>query len=132
VNIFSAPEWPPSAQIGRQLSLAEMKVHGIDWMKNKTWDKYEMPSFPLFSLIAATEEFDHIDFLSLDVQGAEIGILENYPYDICPIKIIVAEVFTFNETTRQYLHDFMITKGYTRIEANSADYVFALDSIIKE
>jgi hypothetical protein len=36
VNIFSAPEWPSSAQIGRQLSLAEMKVHGIDWIKNKT------------------------------------------------------------------------------------------------
>jgi len=87
VKFFSAPEWPASAQIGRQLSMTEMKAHGIDWIKNKTWEEYERPSFPLYSIIAATGEFTQIDFFSLDVQGAEIGILKNYPFEKIPIRV---------------------------------------------
>jgi len=64
-----------------------MKVHGINWMKNKTWVEFERPSFTLQSIIEAVGEFKEIDFLSLDVQGAEIEILRNYPFELFPIKV---------------------------------------------
>jgi len=63
-----------------------MKAHGIDWIQNKTWVEYERPSFPLYSIITAAG-FTRIDFLSLDVQGAEIGILKNYPFEKIPVKV---------------------------------------------
>jgi len=64
-----------------------MKTHGLDWMKNKTWTEYERPSFPLSTIIEAVGEFKEFDFLSLDVQGIEIDILYNYPFDKFPITV---------------------------------------------
>jgi hypothetical protein len=110
---FSAPHWYISSEM----------MHGIDWMKNKIWVKFDMHSFPLFSLITAT-----VISSSLYVQGAEIGILENHPYQIYPVKIVAAEpaeVTSFNETTKQSCMT-LITKGYTLNQESWPDCVFAL------
>ncbi len=90
MNFTTLSEWPASAKLGRPLNQEEMKKHGIDWVKNKTWINYQIPCFPLYSIIAATGEFgSQIDFLSLDVEGAEIDILKSFPHERFSFKVCI-------------------------------------------
>lgn len=86
MNFTSLINWPASSKLGRPLNSAEMTKHGLDWT-NKTWSNYQIPCFPLYSIIKAVGDLSEIDFLSLDVEGAEKSILKAFPFDKMKIKV---------------------------------------------
>ena len=52
--------------------------------------KVEVQCFPFFSVMKAIKR-KHIDFFSLDVEGAEIGILKTIPFSELIIDVILVE-----------------------------------------
>merc|ERR1712168_1054358 len=52
---------------------------------------YTVQAFPLYSLLMATG-IKHVDFLSLDVEGAELDILNTIPWDKVDIDLVMVEV----------------------------------------
>jgi FkbM family methyltransferase len=53
--------------------------------------KYTVQAYPLYSLILAMG-ITHIDFLSLDVEGAELDVLNTVPWDKVDIELVMVEV----------------------------------------
>ena len=72
-----------------------------------------------------------IDFLSLDVEGAETRILENFSFDIYTFK------FMMIERPGDYLNNIIINNGYFKLNLDiensiqTSDYFYAHKSLIK-
>ena len=52
---------------------------------------YPVQAYPLYSLILAMG-VEKVDFLSLDVEGAEVVVLNTVPWDKVDIELIMVEV----------------------------------------
>ena len=57
---------------------------------NSKWAKVEVQCFPFYSVMKAINR-THIDLLSLDVEGAELGILKTIPFSDLIIDVILVE-----------------------------------------
>lgn len=79
--------------------------------------------FPLVSYLLALN-VSTIDFLSLDTQGTEIGILKSLPWDAITIRVIIVEIedSTFDPGFISYMRG----RGYVLI-AHETDYIFVKD-----
>ncbi|KAK0171466.1 hypothetical protein PV327_011257 [Microctonus hyperodae] len=66
--------------------------------------------FPLLTYIAAFR-FPIIDYLSLDVEGNEMDILETIPFNLVDIKTLSVE-YTHTKKNRNYMMKFMEDYGY--------------------
>ncbi len=65
------------------------------------------PNLKFFSLQALNKP--KIDFFSLDVEGAEMPILANFPWGIIDVEAFLIEVVHIGEKT---VSKFMRSKGY--------------------
>ena len=75
----------------------------------------KMQCFPLYSILAAIGVF-HVDFFSLDVEGAELPILRTIPFDKVDIDSFVIETKTFDQkltvAKRQNVKSMLMNYGY--------------------
>ena len=62
-----------------------------------------------------------IDFFSLDVEGAELSILRNLPFEQIDIKLMLVEVSNGDEET---ITDLMRKKGYTIYKQTTLDVLY--------
>ena len=76
--------------------------------------------FPLYSILAAMGN-PTVDYLSLDVEGAELGILENIPWGKVDIRVIQVE-FTHIDQTK--LAALMDKAGYENPFDLNEDMIF--------
>ena len=70
--------------------------------------KYPVQCFPLFSLILAVGN-PRVDFLSLDIEGAELAVLNTIPWDKVVIELVMVEVM---HSDRQGIDKIMEKAGY--------------------
>ena len=63
-----------------------------------------------------------IDYISLDVEGAELAVLQGFPFEKYQITAWTVE----NNTRDRRIPELMAIKGYKRIEALGQDDVFVL------
>ncbi|XP_042209539.1 uncharacterized protein LOC121857522 [Homarus americanus] len=78
--------------------------------------------FPLASYLMALN-ITTVDFLSLDIQGAEKDVLRYIPWDSVNIRVMVIEVVHY-ETMDRHFVDVITSKGYELIYFRSEDYIF--------
>ena len=100
---------------------------------------YTVYCLPLYSLMLALNQ-RHIDYLSLDVEGLELSILQTIPFDKLDISVITVE-YKHSSARQQYL-DYMESKGYVMVQQLrygshelymfGNDYVFVKKSILAE
>ncbi|XP_071524461.1 uncharacterized protein [Panulirus ornatus] len=76
--------------------------------------------FPLISYLLALN-VTTVDFLSLDTQGTEIGILKSLPWSAIAIRVIIVEIedSTFDPSLTGYMND----RGYVLI-THETDYIY--------
>ena len=93
----------------------------------------EVFCMPLGLILAALEMY-HIDFFSLDVEGAELQILKTIPFDKIKIDLFFIEYVVWNGSTdvaatQKRLEDlrefFKKVGGYKEIKKSNLDVVFA-------
>ncbi|XP_045159525.1 protein Star-like [Mercenaria mercenaria] len=95
-------------------------------MKKRAKNLIQVQCFPLYTILLAIGKMD-IDYFSLDVEGAESGVLHTIPWDKLNIKMFSIE---HNKWVggKQHLKRYMDTKGYDfvkEIRVNVApDFIF--------
>ena len=73
-------------------------------------DDYDMQCVPLYSLLMATAGNVTVNYLSLDIEGAELQVLETLPWDKVDIEVITVESVKMVDI-RQFLRD----RGYDHV-----------------
>jgi FkbM family methyltransferase len=66
-----------------------------------------------------------IDYLSIDTEGSELEILENFPFDRWNIRLITVE--HNNTPQRQLIFDLLRRFGYQRVEREWEDWYSRTD-----
>ncbi|XP_045611917.2 protein Star-like [Procambarus clarkii] len=78
--------------------------------------------FPLASYLLALK-VSTVDFLSLDIEGAEKSVLKNFPWDRITIRAMVVEEVHFKDFNHQFVDD-MKNRGFVLIDKKGFDYFF--------
>ncbi|ELU16779.1 hypothetical protein CAPTEDRAFT_205242 [Capitella teleta] len=73
----------------------------------------QIQCFPIYSILLALN-VKHIDYFSLDVEGAEVAILETFPWGAVTVDVWTVEYRTFNDS---HLSREMTTDRYNQIKA---------------
>ena len=69
---------------------------------------YQLRCYPLFSLLLALGN-PRVDFLSLDIEGAELAVLRTVPWDKVDIELVMVEI---NHSDKAELDRTMLAAGY--------------------
>uniref|UniRef100_A0A0P4WI08 Methyltransferase FkbM domain-containing protein n=1 Tax=Scylla olivacea TaxID=85551 RepID=A0A0P4WI08_SCYOL len=78
----------------------------------------EVQCVPLYTVIRALGR-THIDFLSLDVEHAEMGILDTVPWGEISFTVMAIE-----HTTQDDLVSYLDQRGYQHVGSFLADHIF--------
>ena len=93
-----------------------------------TYDKILVQCFPFYSIMMALRR-KHIDLFSLDVEGAELGILKTIPFNEISVDVFLVEYFvkgSKRDTVARlnYLKTFLDLKGYRLVAILKRDLLF--------
>ena len=83
--------------------------------------KEQTECFPLYSLLVAVGIEKKIDFLSLDIEGAELDVLSTIPWDKVDIELILVEVAHLD---KELLENIMTSAGYKCIKDMRLDKLY--------
>jgi len=76
--------------------------------------KIEMETMTLTDVLRSARAPREIDYLSLDVEGAEVDVLEGLDSNVYVVRAISVE-HNFEETKRQRIFDLLSSRGYDRV-----------------
>jgi len=89
-------------------------------------ETYNMQCFPLYSLLMAAGNRT-VNYLSLDIEGAEFMVLKTIPWDKVDIEVMTIETNHAGEIfpgTKQEIRDYLADKGYVYAHTVEIDDVF--------
>ncbi|XP_068207724.1 protein Star-like [Palaemon carinicauda] len=78
----------------------------------------EVQCVPVYTVIKALGR-THIDFFSLDVERAEMGILDTIPWDKLSFSVLAIE-----HATKDDLVAYLDERGYAHVASQSEDHIF--------
>ncbi|CAL8128894.1 unnamed protein product [Orchesella dallaii] len=110
INMVTHKEWNG---IGNIPSLFKGVVKKGDFS-----DPFEVQCFPLYSLLLAIGRTE-VDYLSLDIEGAEYEVLKTIPFDKVSINIISVE---FNKKSRDIIK-LLHKHGYKSVKRIRQPYI---------
>ena len=93
---------------------------------------YDMQCFPLYSLLMAAVGNVTVNYLSLDIEGAELLVLETLPWDKLDIEVLTIETAHAGEVfpgTTEDIRQFLRDRGYVLVYT-IAGLVFSLSSSV--
>lgn len=68
-------------------------------------------------------DIDHVDYLSIDAEGADLNVLQGIDWDAVDITVITVEV---NKADASAIHTLLADKGYTKAGMLGVDAVYTL------
>ena len=84
--------------------------------------KTQVECFPLYTLLVAVGIEKKLDFLSLDVEGAELKVLSTIPWDKVDIELLLIES---NHIDNNELEKIMQKAGYAYVKTlGGVDKIF--------
>lgn len=76
------------------------------------------------STIMNENSITHVDYLSIDVEGAELQVLEGIDFDNHYIDIISLEDNSYADKTTESLKEFLLNKNYKFVTKICSDMIF--------
>lgn len=98
------------------------KVRADERHKERT---ISVPTKPLTAVLNEVG-IEHPDFISLDIEGGELEVLESFPFDQHDVKSWSIE----NNTGSSDIGKLMLSKGYRLVEFCGPDEVYAHESLL--
>ena len=92
----------------------------------KREDTYDMQCFPLYSLLLAAAGNITVNYLSLDIEGAEFLVLQTIPWDKVDIEVLTVETNHAGEVfpgSKEEIRNYLADQGYV--------YVYTVESMDK-
>ena len=84
----------------------------------KREDTYDMQCFPLYSLLMAAAGNVTVNYLSLDIEGAELLVLQTLPWDKLDIEVMTIETAHAGEVfpgSTEDIRQFLRERGYVLV-----------------
>lgn len=79
-----------------------------------------------FSAIIHRHRVKHIDFLSIDIEGGEMGALTTFPFDHIQPRVILIETW---RTGKEPIFDYLMDRGYTHAAELGPDDLFVWSGV---
>jgi len=92
------------------------------------WTTFDVQAIPFYTILAALG-WKEIDYFSFDIEGQELGVFKNFPFELVTFKVLVVEMMFYTQAERQELHDLLISKGYIFIKDLQVDKVYVHNSV---
>jgi FkbM family methyltransferase len=92
-------------------------LHSAERLNQK---RYEVDTITLLDLLNHFGAPNYIDFLSVDTEGSEFQVLQNFPFDRYKFGFICIE-HNFTENERR-VDELLLRNGYRRILRHSSDF----------
>ena len=92
-----------------------------------TEETIDMQCFPFYSLLMATAPNTTVNYLSLDIEGAEFQVLQTIPWDKVDIEVLTVETEHAGKVfpgTRKEIIQYLGEQGYVHVTSISVDDVF--------
>ncbi len=111
-------------EMGGLMSSYDEKTHGR--LSEHPKHREETIEVETLSLEALFQEFGltEVDYISLDVEGAEVPILESFPFERFPVQAWTVET----RLNKDAIDSLMQSKGYRRAETLADDAVYLLEA----
>jgi len=93
----------------------------------RTEETYQMQCMPLYSLLMAAAGNITVNYLSLDIEGAEFLVLRTIPWDKVDIEVVTVETNHAGEVfpgTKEEIREYMAEQGYVYHNTVAVDDVF--------
>lgn len=97
-------------------------LHNFDGggKSRKKFREYFVNQITLYNLLLKHNAPKIIDYLSIDVEGNELAILENFDFSQYDIKIITYE-HNYN-SNRSTIHELLLSKGFKEVFNEISDF----------
>ncbi|XP_066939145.1 uncharacterized protein [Macrobrachium rosenbergii] len=108
----------------------DYKSLGLSHIANKTSETIAIKTFPLYTMLLALN-ITFIDFLSLDVEGDELKVLQTVPWDKVQVRVMCVEI-NHVEGGAPAVIDYMEKQGYILVSLRYIDAWFAKKELLEE
>ncbi|XP_064103080.1 uncharacterized protein LOC135213114 isoform X2 [Macrobrachium nipponense] len=103
---------------------------GLSHITNKTSKTVAIKTFPLYTMLLAVN-ITTIDFLSLDVEGDELKVLQTMPWDKVQVRVMCVEI-NHVEGGAPAVINYMEKQGYILLSVRYIDAWFAKKELLEE
>jgi hypothetical protein len=106
-------------------------VEHVNSHRDKVADKerVRLTSMTPTQILERVEAPKTIEYMSIDVEGAELEILEAFPFDTYTVKLLTVE-HNYEEPKRTQIRNFLRTKGMHHIAPNKWDDCYCHESML--
>ncbi len=101
------------------------------------YTEIEVPCFPLFSILEALN-VSHVDYMSVDVEGPELEILQTIPFDritfdVLTVEFLVIDCEVCSEKKKKAITDLMTATGQYKLHSVILwDLIFVRSNIARQ
>ena len=88
---------------------------------------FQVQCFPLYSVLMALEN-PHIDYFSLDIEGAELPVLKSLPWNEISMTVLDVEINHAGKIfpgSREEIQNFIASHGYQFLNSNGGIHTAA-------
>ncbi|XP_066939167.1 uncharacterized protein [Macrobrachium rosenbergii] len=103
---------------------------GLRHIKNYTIETTAVEMFPLYTMLLAVN-ITVIDFLSLNVEGEELKVLQTVPWDKVQVRVMCVEINQV-EGGAPAVISYMVKQGYILLSLRYIDAWFAKKELLEE
>ena len=86
---------------------------GKDKHERRTKSMYEVPSITLVNLLKKYDAPNVIDYLSIDTEGSDFEVIQNFDFNLYKFKVITIE-HNFTDS-REKIYNLLTANGYGRV-----------------
>lgn len=107
-------------------------IDDSEWMEGFTRRTNKMQCMPLFSMLLALDN-PTIHYLSLDIEGAELAVLQTLPWDKVDIRVLTVETNHAGEVfpgDRKDIVTYIRNQGYQHLGIVGIDDIFVKNGLV--
>jgi len=92
------------------------------------WEFFEVQTIPLYTVLASLG-WTYVDYFNFDIEGVELNVLRQFPFDQFIFKVLIIEVMFYTEEEKKELDTLLTSNGYHFVKNMQIDKVYVHNSV---